>query len=275
LNREVKAMKTVKNMKIIRRTAAGAALFMLLTLLHAPAPASENWMDCSTGGLDKKGADEIAAKADSAKDLELAFKAGAVYASIPDPDKAKKYLGLVLTEDKDNVRGLASKAVYVLGKCLFMKMQNFAAASDQLEQIKKYFPSSPEARGINVLLATAYLKAKREGQAVMMLRKAIAASPNEETPYLEYAKFSSINGYKLEDGLQNAQKATGLNPSNAGAWAVQAEIQSALGKHADALKSAEEAAKLDPANAACREVAEKSRKALGEAKPAQNPEQKK
>lgn len=240
--------------------ALAAALF----LVCSTATAEEaDWKECSAGGMDKAAIAEQARKADAEKDnLELAFKAGALYASIQDGDNAKKYLGKVLEKDKDNKQGLASRSVYVLGKCLFMKTQNYQAAADQLEQIKKYFPNSPEARGINVLLATAYLQAKREGQAVKLMRKAIETNPNEPVPYLEFARFSQLNGYKLPEGLENGQKAADLNPADPEAWAVLSQIQYDLAKYPESLKSAQEAAKLAPGEARYAQLVEKSKKMI-------------
>ncbi|MFA6034100.1 MAG: tetratricopeptide repeat protein [Myxococcota bacterium] len=193
----------------------------------------------------KNISDESARKADKEKEnLQVWFDAGSRWAYRGDAEKAKKYLGKVLTADSANKTGLASKSVFILGKYVFLLgSRDYDNASLQLEQIKKYFPASPEARGINVFLATAYLKAKREGQAVKLMRKAVEDNNNEAAPYLEFAQFSLMNSYKLEEGLEKAQKATGLNPANPEAWMVQAKIESALGKTADSLKSAEESAK--------------------------------
>ncbi|MBI5525472.1 MAG: thioredoxin family protein [Deltaproteobacteria bacterium] len=220
----------------------GKEIDRLLDLDDA-APLAAEMKDIAAG---KSPLAELSKRADKEKDnLKLWYDVGARWAFRADEEKAKKYLGKILKDDQDNKKGLASKAVYALGKYLFLRgVKKYDSAADQLEQIKRWFPTSPEAKGLNPTLATAFLKAKREGQAVKMMRKAIEENPTEATPYAEFAWFAWRNNYKLEEGLENARKATGLNPKDPEIWDLQAEILFALNKADEAAKSAEEAQKL-------------------------------
>ncbi|MCX7944496.1 MAG: tetratricopeptide repeat protein [Deltaproteobacteria bacterium] len=198
--------------------------------------------------MGKSEVDELAKKADTnPKDTELLFNVCMSYIFRADRDKAKKYCEKVLKIDQKNEKGYASQVLLSLGKYLYFRgLKDYDLAAAHLEQVLKLFPESKEARSAFIFLISSYVRGGKEGVAVMKLRELIKKNPNSKEPYKTFAYISWKNKWRIDQGIENARKATDLDPSDDDAWDLLAELYFLKGNKADAIKAIDEALKLKP-----------------------------
>ncbi len=191
---------------------------------------------------------ELAKKSDAnPKDINLMFNVCMSYIFKADREKSKKYCEKILKEDKKNEKGYASQVLFSLGKYLYFRgIKDYDLAAAHLEQVIKLFPESREAKSAFVYLISSYIKSGKEGVAVMKLRELIRKNPNSRDPYKTFAYISWKNKWRIDQGIENAKKATDLDPSDDDSWNLLAELYFLKGNKAEAVKAIDEAIKLKP-----------------------------
>jgi len=192
--------------------------------------------------------EELAKRSDAnPKDIDLMFNVCMSYIFKADRDKAKKYCEKVLKADQKNEKGYASQVLLSLGKYLYFRgMKDYDLAAAHLEQVIKLFPESKEAKSAFVFLISSYVKSGKEGVAVMKLRELIKKNPNSKDPYKTFAYICWKNKWRVDQGIENAKKATDLDPKDDEAWDLLAELYFLKGDKVEAAKAEEEAIKLKP-----------------------------
>ncbi|MCX7958772.1 MAG: tetratricopeptide repeat protein [Deltaproteobacteria bacterium] len=196
----------------------------------------------------KNELDELAKKSDAnPKDIDLMFNVCMSYIFRSDREKSKKYCEKILKADQKNEKGYASQVLLSLGKYLYFRgIKDYDLAAAHLEQVIKLFPDSKEAKSAFIFLISSYVKGGKEGVAVMKLRELVKKNPNSKEPYKTFAYVSWKNKWRLDQGIENAKKATDLDPSDDDAWDLLAELYFLKGNKAEAVNSIEQAIKLKP-----------------------------
>lgn len=196
----------------------------------------------------KSELDELAKKADTnPKDIDLTFNVCMSYIFRADRDRSKKYCEKVLKADQKNEKGYASQVLLSLGKYLYFRgIKDYDLAAAHLEQVIKLFPESKEAKSAFIFLISSYIKGGKEGVAVMKLRELLKKDPNSKEPYKTFAYVSWKNKWRIDQGIENAKKATDLDPSDDDAWDLLAELYFLKGNKVDAIRAIDEAIKLKP-----------------------------
>lgn len=180
-------------------------------------------------------------------DPKLAFEVGSRWAYRGDEEKANRYLSIVLAKDADNKLGLASSTYLTLGKFLYLRgKKSYEKAIRTLDELRKRYPESEEARQAASAIAQAFLGLGREDKAAAALDGMIAENPDYPGAYNSYAWFCYRNKFRIDRGIEMAKKGIEIDPADDGLWDTLAELQFASGKKAEAIKSAEQALKLKP-----------------------------
>ncbi len=196
----------------------------------------------------KSELDELAKKSDAnPKDIDLMFNVCMSYIFRSDREKSKKYCEKILKADQKNEKGYASQVLLSLGKYLYFRgIKDYDLAAAHLEQVIKLFPESKEAKSAFIFLICSYVKGGKEGVAVMKLRELVKKSPNTKEPYKTFAYVSWKNKWRIDQGIENAKKATDLDPSDDDAWDLLAELYFLKGNKEEAVKAIDEAIRLKP-----------------------------
>ncbi len=207
----------------------------------------------------KSELDEMAKKSDAnPKDIELMFNVCMSYIFKADREKAKRYCEKVLKADQKNEKGYASQVLSSLGEYLYFRgLKDYDLAAAHLEQVIKLFPESKEAKSAYIFLLSAYIKSGKEGVAMMKLRELIKKNPNSKEPYKTFAYICWKNKWRVDQGIENAKKATDLDPNDDDAWDILAELYFLKGNKVEAVKAEEEAIKLKPSEDYFREQKER------------------
>lgn len=191
---------------------------------------------------------ELAKRSDAnPKDIDLMFNVCMSYILRSDREKSRKYCEKILKVDQKNEKGYASQVLLSLGKYLYFRgLKDYDLAAAHLEQVIKLFPDSKEAKSALIFLISSYIKGGKEGVAVMKLRELIKKNPNSKEPYKTFAYLSWKNKWRVDQGIENAKKATDLDPSDDDTWDLLAELYFLKGNKDEAIKAIDEAIKLKP-----------------------------
>lgn len=193
-------------------------------------------------------------------DLALRFEVGRRLAIRGEVEDARKLLGRVSTADPENKAGYASKALYTLGKYLYLRGQkSYRTALVTLQGLQKRFPDSDQAKAANYPIARAYHGLGQDDQALASLQALIDAAPQEVGNHNTFAWFCFKEGVDRKRGIQVARQGLAIDPKAAGLWDTLAELYGAEGDISAAIKAIEEAITLKPEDAYFKQQLEKFR----------------
>ena len=184
------------------------------------------------------------------QDLELRFEVGSRHAVRGNKAAAVVHLVDVVLADFAGARGLAPKALILLGKYLFLRGQNDAALARRLlEKLRSHYPASPEAKEAGMALAIAHARLGEEARALALLGEPIAREPTRGGGYNALAWFYFRE--KKDTGRAIATTRAGLAraPQSHGLWDSLAEFLFSAGDVPGALDAARRALALDAKDA--------------------------
>jgi tetratricopeptide (TPR) repeat protein len=149
------------------------------------------------------------------KNIHLLFSAGEKYAFRGEEIKANRYLGRVVELDAKNSKGYSDRALYTLGKFLYLRGQkNYNKAILTFNELDNQFPESPLAKQTDLDRAKAFLAMKKEKDAFTSLQNYLLKnkSDTKAKAYNSYAWFCYQNEFHVDDGIKVAQEGVAVNP---------------------------------------------------------------
>ena len=184
-------------------------------------------------------------------DLKLRYDLGLKHALRGNVEQAIRHLALVSWTDHANRSGLASRALYVLGKYLFLRgRREYARALGLFETLRRVHPKSREAKYLRYPVARALLGMGRWPRARSELDAMVAENPGRSWPYESYAFFCARFGSRLPQvlsrGLSVAGQGLERHPRKAGLWWARSRVLAALGRWSQAARDLERAIRLKP-----------------------------
>lgn len=187
--------------------------------------------------------------ANNPHNLELVLTIGQRYAFRGERKAAEWYLNTVLREDPKNKKTYASKALWTLGKFLYVRgIKDYRKGIATLQKLRKLYPNSEEVQDTTESLARAWHALGRGDRARKILDAHLAAHTNDSKAYNLYAWFCYKREFDRLRGLEVAAQGLALHPNDDGLWDTMAELYFAIGNRDQALACERKASALDPSS---------------------------
>jgi len=138
--------------------------------------------------------------------------------------------------------------VKVIGTITFnFNFENFDSIEKEIEHYKKNAKENPKLFAAHYMLGRAYIKAKRNQEAINALKQAIDLNPNLAEAHYQLG-FAYLEHGRSEEAIAPLKRAIELKPHHALAHHNLGEGYSRLGREEDAIVEFKEAIRHDPDN---------------------------
>jgi TonB family protein len=143
---------------------------------------------------------------------------------------------------------LSGVPVKVIGTITFnFNLGRFDSVEKQIEYYKKKTKEDPQSPQTHMMLGQAYVKAKRNQEAIEVFNHAIILNPNLAEAHYQLGSAYLDQG-KLNEAIATLKKVIGLNSNHAMAHHSLGAAYSRLGREEDAALEFKEALRQDPDN---------------------------
>jgi len=190
----------------------------------------------------------------------LLHKLGQQLALRGEGEEATQVLERVPHVDPDDKSGMASQALYTIGRYVHMlRSRDLNAAAKAFERAATRYPKSHAGRSSALELASIHIKQKAPGQAVVTLQRMIKADKRDALRYIESARLLKNHGLELKRALKWAKRGTKLRKDGY-PWSLLGEVYGKMGDTRRQRAAFEEAVKRSPDNGHFRRLLKQTQK---------------